>query len=197
MEDVPSDPESFFVRYLPEALRASPELSVGITSSGSVTCRVLGSGEWSLRLNDGVLEVASAEADDVVLQITVPAKDFEVLVIEPTRVLARGPSRPIPHGGGALAALAMSVETARLVRRVPGSVLFVAQDGEMRHRLLVTPGRRSADVDSAECTIECALADVIAMRERGSSPMQLFANGKLRLKGNIQIAMALASIFTK
>jgi hypothetical protein len=148
-------------------------------------------------LQEGVLEVCPGAEDDVLLQVTVPVEDFEVLVVEPTRVIAKGPSRPVPHGGGALAALAMSAETARLVRRVPGSVLFVVKDGEVRRRLLVTPGRRSADMDSADCTIECALSDIIEMREKGGSPMQLFTLGKLRLKGNIQIAMALSSVFAK
>jgi hypothetical protein len=197
MVSVPSDPEEFFTRYLPEQLAASPELATGITSIGSITCRVLGAGEWSLRLNDGVLEVTRGMEEDVMLQITVLAPDFETLVLTPTREIVSGPHRPIPHGGGALAALAVSAETARLVRRVPGSVLFVAKDGEVRRRLLVTPGVRAANLDSADCTIECALEDVVAMRAKGSSPMQLFTAGKLRLKGNVQIAMALAGVFTK
>ena len=197
MDPVPSDPETFFSRYLPARLAAVPGLSAGITSIGSVTCRVLGVGEWSLRLNDGVLEVTRGAEDDVMLQVTVPAEDFDVLVVEPTRAVASGPARPIPHGGGALAALAVNAETARMVRRVPGSVLFVARSGDARHRLLVTPGRRAADLDSAECTIECALSDVIDARERGASPMSLFTAGKLRLKGNVQIAMALAGVFAK
>ena len=197
MQPVPSDPEAFFVRYLPGQLAASPELATGITSIGSVTCRVLGAGEWSLRLNDGVLEVTRGMEDDVMLQVTMPAPDFEVLVLEPTRALVNAPPRPIPHGGGALAALAVSAETARLVRRVPGSVLFVAADGDARRRLLVTPGRRVADLDSAECTIECLLEDVVTMREKGGSPLQLFTAGKLRMKGNVQIAMALAGVFAK
>lgn len=197
MEPAPSDPKSFFTHYLPARLAASPELASGITSVGSVTCRILGDGEWSLRLEDGVLEVFAGSEDDVMLQVTVPAEDFEVLVVEPTRAIANGPPRPVPHGGGALAALAVSAETARLVRRVPGSVLFIARDGDARRRLLVTPGRRSADMDSADCTIECALSDIVEMREKGGSPMQLFTLGKLRLKGNIQIAMALAGVFAK
>jgi hypothetical protein len=172
-------------------------LSTGITSVGSVTCRVLGAGEWSLRLNDGVLAVTQGMEEDVMLQITVPASDFETLVLTPTRELASGPHKPIPHNGGALAALAVSAETARLVRKVPGSVLFAAQDGEARRRLLVTPGSRLVDLDSAECTIECALEDVVAMRATGGSPIQLFTSGKLKLRGNVQIAMALAGVLAR
>lgn len=197
MVPVPPGPEEFFTRYLPGRLAASPELATGITSVGSVTCRVLGAGEWSLRLNDGVLEVTRGMEEDVMLQVTLPAEDFETLVLTPTREIASGPHKPIPHGGGALAALAVNAETARLVRRVPGSVLFVAKDGEARRTVLVTPGIRAADLDSADCTIECALEDVVAMRAKRGSPMQLFTAGKLRLRGNVQIAMALAGVFAK
>lgn len=197
MVPVPSDPEEFFTRYLPGQLAGLPELATGITSIGSVTCRVLGAGVWSLRLNDGVLEVTRGMEEDVMLQVTLPLEDFEVLVLTPTREIVSGPQKPIAHGGGALAALAVSAETARLVRRVPGSVLFVAKDGEARRRLLVTPGVRAADLESADCTIECALEDVVAMRAKGGSPMQLFTAGKLRLRGNVQLAMALAGVFAK
>jgi putative sterol carrier protein len=74
-------------------------------------------------------------------------------------------------------------------------LLFVARDGDARRRILVTPGRRAASLDSAECTIECALADMVDAQSKGVSPMQLFVAGKLRLTGNVQIAMALAGAF--
>jgi putative sterol carrier protein len=85
-------------------------------------------------------------------------------------------------------------ETARLVRHVPGSLLFVLKEGDAKRRLLVTPGRRVADLDKAACTIECRMADFVAAEAGGVSPMQLFTSGKLRISGNLQIAMALAGV---
>ena len=77
------------------------------------------------------------------------------------------------------------------------ALLFVASAGEKKHRLLVTPGIRTADLAAADCTIECSLSDIAEARERGLSPFQLFSAGKLRIRGNVQIAMALAAVFTR
>jgi ubiquinone biosynthesis protein UbiJ len=127
------------------------------------------------------------------LQLTVSRADFDVLVREPlSQVDARVPLTRV----GPLRALAANPETARLVRHVPGSVLLVARDGPAEHRLLMTPGRRKAELGSPDCTITCALDDLQAAHAGKVAPMQLFTSGKLRITGNVQIAMALAGLFT-
>jgi hypothetical protein len=158
-----------------------------------VTARIPDVGEWSLRLVEGALEVIRGSEDDVMLQITVPADDFAVLLVEPFEQFddpARSPFLRV----GPLRALAAKPDVARLVRHVPGSVLFVARTGTTPHRLLVTPGRRTADLARAECTIECKLDDLLDAQEAGVPLMQLFVSGKLKITGNVQIAMALAGV---
>ncbi|HVU05399.1 MAG TPA: SCP2 sterol-binding domain-containing protein [Polyangiaceae bacterium] len=194
MTDVPSDPEAFFTAFLPGRLRRAARAFEGITSVGSILFRVPDR-EWSFRLRDGELEWTRSIEDDVMLQITIPEEDFEVVVVEPMR--REESAVPPPDHPGAFAALAVRPEIARQVRHVPGSVLFSVKDGERAYRALVTPGRRVANLASPECSIECSLPDVLDARERGLSPLQLFAAGKLRIRGNVQIAMALAGIFTK
>src|SRR5206468_474298 len=117
------------------------------TSTGSVTARVPGVGEWSLRLVDGSLELVRGMQDDVMLQVTVPEEDFDVLLVEPFERFDEQAHTPFLRIGP-LRALAAKPDVARLVRHVPGSVLFVARTGSVPHRLLVTPGRRKADLDS-------------------------------------------------
>jgi len=194
MQSVPSDPDAFFTSYLP-ARHAEAAARIAVTNSvGSVTARVLDAGEWSLRIDAGALRVVRGSDDDVMLQVTVTRADFEVLVREPLSAadVGRAPFARM----GPLRALAADPETARLVRHVPGSVLLVAHDGPARHRLLLTPGRRKADLAAAECTIDCTLDDLRAAQAGVLPPMQLFVSGKLKIGGNVQIAMALAGIFT-
>ncbi|HVW25753.1 MAG TPA: SCP2 sterol-binding domain-containing protein [Polyangiaceae bacterium] len=193
MQPVPADPDAFFTSYLPSRY-AEASGRVAVTKSvGSATARVLDAGEWSLRIEDGVLRVSRGMEDDVMLQLTVTLADFDVLVRES---LSAGDAASAPLGRiGPLRALAADPETARLVRHVPGSVLLVARDGPARHRLLMTPGRRKADLASADCTIDCSLDDLRAAQAGAVPPMQLFVSGKLRITGNVQIAMALAGIF--
>ena len=194
MDLVPSDPDSFFTAYLPARFaRASRTLGAASDSVGSLTARVVDAGEWSLRISGGALVVMRGTEDDVMLQITVLPHDFDVLVREPLQRYG-GDERASLLRVGPLRALAAAADTARLVRHVPGSVLFVARDGAVARRLLVTPGRRTADLTSAECTIECALDDLRESQEKGLPPMQLFVSGKLKITGNVQIAMALAGV---
>lgn len=191
MDHPPGDPEPFFTEYLPARFGAWKDRPHGITSVGSLLFRVVGRGEWSLRLRDGDLEVTRAMEDDVMLQVTVSADDFTALVSEAAGAgVHAGTPKGVP-----LRALGVDPETARLVRHVPGSVLFVAREGALSRRLLVTPGRRKADLAVAECTIECSFDDLRDAREKGLSFMQLFVGGKLRISGNVQIAMALSGVF--
>ena len=189
---VPSEPDAFFCDYLPRFFADSGETFGGATSVGSVTLRVEPAGEWSLRLRDGELEVVRGLEDDVVIQVTTPTEDFTALLAE----MAMRTNAPAPSGfrKGPLGALLADAETSRLVRHVPGSLLFVARDGEARRRVLFTPGRRAAKLESAECTIECSLDDLRNAGKTGVTPLALFASGKLKITGNIQIAMALSAV---
>lgn len=193
MNAVPSEPEEFFTSYLRARFDSFREHATGLTSVGSLTFRVPEVGEWSLRVREGDLEVIHEMEDDVMLQITVPKDDFAVLVSG--SIERAGASARLPQTSGApLRALAAKPDVARMIRHVPGSVLFVARDGDRRHLLLVTPGHRKADLASAECTIECKLSDMVDAQSKGLPPMQLFTAGKLKITGNIQIAMALAAV---
>jgi hypothetical protein len=190
--NTPRDPEEFLASFLPTRFESAASAFAGVTSVGSITFRVPPRGEWSLRLVDGRLEVARGADDDAMVQVTVPEEDFGVLISES---VDRGASRASAASVGPLRALVAKPDAARMVRHVPGSLLFVARDGDLRRRILVTPGKRVANLDSPECTIECALADMVDAQSKGLPPMQLFVAGKLRLSGNVQIAMALAGAF--
>jgi hypothetical protein len=128
----------------------------------------------------------------VMLQITIPGEDFPILISES---VDRGSAHAVSMSAGPFRALIAKPDAARMVRHVPGSLLFVAREGELRRRILVSPGKRAGSLDAAECTIECALADMIDAQTKGISPMQLFVGGKLKITGNLQIAMALAGAF--
>jgi hypothetical protein len=189
---VPTDPDAFFCDYLPRFFAESGKPLGTSTSFGSVTFRVEGAGEWSLRLNEGDLEVTRGMEDDVVLQVTTVPDDFTALLAEMAEQAEQGARANARKGP--LGALVADAETSRLVRHVPGSLLFLARDGAEKRRVLFTPGRRAAKLDSAECTIECGLDDLRDAGKAGASPMSLFVSGKLKISGNVQIAMALSAI---
>lgn len=188
------DPEQFFGVDLPRRARALAAVLRNRSSVGSVAFHVEGAGTWSLRLLDGVLEVGRDVEDDVVLQLLVTLDDFGPLVVSSVEQLSEDESS-LAGRMSALKALSVDAETARLVRHVPGSVLLVVRDGDVRRRLLLSPGRREPNLDQADCTIECEYGDLLDVQAGRQDAMSLFVAGKLKLSGNVQIAMAMSSLF--
>jgi predicted lipid carrier protein YhbT len=195
MSAPPEDPDAFFAEYLKTRFDEAGGGFSDFSSIGSVLFRVVDAGEWSLKIRDGALEVIREMEDDVVLQITVPKDDFSVLVVEPANRLDAA-SGPLARQSAAIRRLLGNPETSRLVRRVPGSLLAVVRDGDRSHRVLVTAGRRAADFASADCTVEMSLEDWLLAQTGALNPSDLFMKGKLRIRGNVQIAMALAGAFS-
>jgi hypothetical protein len=191
LSDIPEDPEVFVERYLPSRAAALGDELSGITSIGSVVLRVADAGTWSLRLVDGALEASRGMDDDALLQLTIGETDFVPLVVESLRRAepARAGSRP-----RALRALAIDARTARGLRHMPGSVLFVVVDGAAERRVLLTPGVGPAAFERADCTVTCGMEDYRSLQAGNADPMQLFASGRLRLSGNVQLALALSGL---
>jgi hypothetical protein len=193
MTDVPDDPEAFFAGYLPWRFDSIREAVTGKTSIGSVLFRVPGAGEWSIRLRDGELEVQREREDDVVVQVTIPATDFGPLISDGIR---RSDGDRALASPGALRLLSLDAETARLVRRVRGSLLFAVLDGVDERRVLLTPGLGQADLEHPDCRIECKMEDFVDAQAGKVQPLQLFSQGKLKLSGNIQLALAISGVFS-
>lgn len=191
--EAPFDPEAFFSSFLPTRFESVAPSYSGVTSIGSLAFRV-DERVWSYRLVDGALELTRDVEDDVVLQVSASSDDFASLIAAAAeRRAASGSGSALP--ASSFRALKLDAETARLVRRAPGSVLFAARDGDKVRRLLVTPGRRQPNFSSPDCTIESNLEDWIQAESGGAqAAMQLFVAGKLKITGNVQIAMALSSV---
>lgn len=192
-EAPPESPDEFFMQYLPSVVGSGAVALGDRTSLGSLTFRVPGVGEWSLRVRDGELAVLREAEDDVVIQLTVPPEDFVPLIVD--RV--RGAAGAVERQGTRMLfkALDLDAETARLIRHVPGSILLEAMDGAVARRLLITPGRRHASLVSPDCTIRVAFDDLIAVQRGERRAMDLFTSGKLQLSGNVQLALALSGLF--
>jgi hypothetical protein len=216
---VPSAPERFLVEFLPAFVAdiggpSTPGTAGGASGSASegarrarrpagagIGVRVVGVGEWTLHLDERALRVSPGMDDDVALQLSLSARDFEPLVVEPTR-------RALAGAGGAAAsqrALAarslwlrlgrFDEETADLLRRQQGRILVRVDDGGTSRNVALTPGLQPYSLDSAECCIDCELAALEAVQEKRKNPLDLFYEGQIRITGDAQIALAMAGLF--
>lgn len=194
MSDVPESPAEFFTQYIPQRFEAVKSGLAGKSSSGCMTFRVLGGGEWSLRLKDGELSISDGMADDAIIQITVSGDDFHPIFVQGA---VQQEGEPIKPEAQVLAfkALTIDSERAKLVRAVVGSVAFVVADGEGFHKLVITPGTGTPKLEDADCRLECSMNDFMDMQTGKQQPLQLAMSGRIRIVGNAQIPMALSGVF--
>ena len=165
-----------------------------------VGLRVVGAGEWTLRIVGERLIVEPQILEDVALQVTLTERDFGPLVVAPLRrALAQRSG-----GGSASPAQPMSIwarlgrwdeETVDLLRRQTAGILLRVQDGELQRCVALTPSVHAYSLETAECTIDCALSDLEQLQAKQGNPLDLFYAGQIRISGDAQIALAMAGLF--
>jgi hypothetical protein len=184
-----------------------------------VGLRVVGAGEWTLSIVDRRLVVDAGISPDVALQVSLENRDFEALVLTPVRraveLAADRPSTGSPALGssaasgnatsGAPAANTTASlwsrlgrwdeETVELLRRQTGGILLRVDDAGISRRIALTPGVEPYSLESAECIIDCSLADLARVQTRRANPLDLFYAGQIRISGDAQIALAMAGLF--
>lgn len=194
MTDVPTSPKEFFTQYLPSRFAALKAGLSGKSSNGSMVFRVVGAGEWSMRLRDGELEVLEGMQDDVILQVTVAPEDFEPIFVQGAIMQGDAEIKP-EQQVMAFKALTVDAERVKLVKNIQGTVAFVVDAGGASHKLGITPGSAAPKLDAPDCRLECKMSDFMDMQTGKQNPMQLAMSGKIKIVGNAQIPMALSGVF--
>jgi putative sterol carrier protein len=143
---------------------------------------------------NGELEISAGMSDDVVLQVTVPERDFKAVVVRGAELQEKEPASA-QQQLLAFKVLTIDAERAAMVRSVRGSMAFVISESGTPHRLLLTPGSAAPNLDAPECRIECQMSDFMDMQTGKLNPMQLALSGRIRILGNAQIPMALSGVF--
>jgi hypothetical protein len=213
---VPETPAELIGEFLPNfvgrLLSGQPPPAVGQSprSAGTGTrrapapvgvgLRVVGAGEWTLRIVGERLLVEPQIQPDVALQVSLAERDFGPLVVAPLRrALAQrsGETNASPAAPVSLWARLgrWDEETVDLLRRQTAGILLRVQDGELKRCVALTPSIHPYSLDAAECTIDCALADLEQLQAKQGNPLDLFYAGQIRISGDAQIALAMAGLF--
>jgi hypothetical protein len=178
----------FVERYLPERYRALCEPGAAPRDPVVLGLCLPERAAWSLVAHADHLQVHGALDDERVLTVSLSEPDFEHLVLNQLTLLDQGAPMFTPK------VLRWDAETRRLVTAMPGSILVRIGDQGTTRKVLITPGVRPIDFEGALCTIDCELSDLLAVRAGTQQIMELFLAGKLRIDGDVQLALALAGI---
>jgi putative sterol carrier protein len=71
-------------------------------------------------------------------------------------------------------------------------LLRLSSDGR-DHRVVVSIGGSTPKPDAPDCEIECSLADLWSIQSGSVNPFQLLLDGKIRIKGNAELALAVGA----
>jgi|1185.fasta_scaffold357428_2 hypothetical protein len=192
MNDIPRSPERFFGEYVPAEL-ARMGASLGkLSSVGAVVFDLGESGAWSLRIEAGAPSVKPGIDAEPLVRLSMNAADFEPIIVGGAERIAESGA----PGQKLVAARVLTVDAdrARLLRDAPGSVaLKLKATGGAEHRLTLTLGATPPKLDAPDCEIECALEDLWAIQSGTKNPFELLMDGKLRMTGKVELAMALGA----
>lgn len=187
MSAAPTAPRDFFEAFLPSWFGESA--GPGATSPGSLVFHV-GAESYALRLAAGRLVVATSSNDDAILQVSIDVSDFAELIRGAQPLLDAGKSDRLL----ALRSLSLDAERAKMIRNVDGSVAFEITDGGQVRTLLLTPGSATPGATPPACIVRVAAADFWALSRGEKNPFELLMDGKIRMQGRMEVAMALSSV---
>jgi putative sterol carrier protein len=183
----PTSPNEFFESYLPTWFeKAQPGQ---VTSPGCLVFHI-GPDSWALRLVGGRLEVQTTAVTDAILQVSMAPADFTEMVSQGQSLFESGASDQLL----ALRSLSLDAERANLIRNVDGSVAFEVSEADQTRTLLLSPGAAIAGGSPPACTVRIAAADFWALSRGEKNPFELLMDGKIRMQGRMEVAMALSSV---
>lgn len=198
MQEFPRDATALLTEYLPQLVdRARRSSGVG-TYAGCCVVRVLGSGEWTLRVEDQALEVVAGAHPDALGQVVFSAEDYDALVVEVFAAVAENPS--------ALSGtpFSFSAEAADAVRGMKGSIALqvAAPDGVRTVFLLLgsAPAAPAAPaaalptttLPNATCVVRCSQEHLLSVLRGKDHPLQLLLRGDLVVTGDTSLPTELA-----
>jgi hypothetical protein len=183
----PSSPREFFENYLPGWFADASTSNA--TSPGCLAFHV-GPDTYAVRLVAGKLQVSSGPASDAILQVSMSPADFAELIRQGDALFQSGKNEHLL----ALRSLSLDAERATLIRNVDGSVAFEITEDEQVRTLLLSPGVAVAGGSPPACTVRIAATDFWALSRGEKNPFELLMDGKIRLQGRMDVAMALSSV---
>lgn len=194
MSPVPVDPAEFFGRWLPEAFEPLAARMATQSSPGALVFQVGEHAPLALRIELGRITTSEGVPSDTIAQVRISEGAFEPIIVRGAEMLSAEQKSSESHLL-VLRALTLDAERVGIIRSVPGSVAFMLKGAAEEHRLLLTPGTQTPNVQAPECTVRCQLEDFLAMQRGETNPFELMMNGKIQISGDAQIPMALSSLF--
>jgi hypothetical protein len=187
---IPRLPAAFFERYVPEHMARLGGAFADRSSPGAIAFDVTGAGSWSLRLTGGRIEVTTGIASDSLFRVTLAESAFEPVVVCGAERL--GAEVGLERQLVAVRALVLDDDRVRMLKESRGTLAVKLTSDAGEYQLALSLGAE-APAATPDCELACALSDLWALQSGAKNPFELLMDGKVKLTGNVQLAMVLGA----
>lgn len=182
--------QRFFLEWLPEQLR-----TLDVAKSIALKVSVLvaaGEQTFAIAVEPSRVAISAAELKEPTFRLSLDSLAVDKLLGPAlnTSWQELQAQNPAAASSPALRLLSLDQETLDVLTSVTGCLEVRVADGAETMVLVFGPGQQK-DVG---CTIFCELSDLLLVQAGKAQPFELLMNGKLRIEGDPQIALALSSV---
>ncbi len=193
--NLPADitPTAFF-SLVEDALKHEPAPSNAAPDKLLIHVVGDGGGTWAMGFEGGRLAIAPGTASTPPVQVSVSTDDLRAFVAGSIRDAIKAKA-----GGRTIDAREISKVYAitgktEQIKSFSGDVQLVVENAGAAHRLTLTFGGGAPKASAPNTTISVGLSDFLGMLGGEVNPQMAFMMGQIRLDGDMNLAMGLASL---
>lgn len=195
--NLPADitPAAFFAA-IADALKNEP--APANAAPDKLVLHVTGTdgGAWAMGFVDGRLAIDAGNAPNPPVQVTSSIEDFRAFVAGPIRdaVKAKAGQRAAAVDPKQIAKLFRITTKTEQAKQYKGDLQLVVENGATQHKLTLTFGGGAPNPAAPTTTISITLDDFLALLGGELNAQAAFFAGKIRLDGDMNLAMGLMAM---
>jgi putative sterol carrier protein len=153
-------------------------------------------GTWAMGFDAGKLHIAQGTAANPPLQVSITTADLRAFVAGSIRdaVKAKVGNKAAGIDPKQIAKLYKITNKTEQVRAYSGDLALVIENGADKHAITLTFGGGAPKPAAPTTTISITLEDFLALTGGELNPQAAFFAGKIRLDGNMNLAMGLMAL---
>ena len=188
-------PEAFFEKVM-EVVADIPAPPEAAEDRALVRLEGLGGGEWNVGFVDGRAQIRQGTIEEPTVQVGLSVIDWREFVVGRVRdVVTPGMDKNLLDPR-LLVRIFDDREAVEAVREFQGTIKLTVRDPAEAgdYVLYVTLGGQEETREQPATTVDIALDDLASLVRRDSTPQAAFFAGKIRIDGDMNLAMALMTL---
>jgi len=193
--NLPADitPAAFFA-LVEEALKDEPAPANAAPEKLVIHVSGDGGGTWAMGFEGGRLAITQGDAGSPPLQVSMSSDDLRAFVAGSVRDAIKSKAGGKSIDAKQVAKIYRITGKTDQVKAYTGDLSLVVENGAASHKLTLTFGGKAPNVGAPTTTISISLEDFLAMLGGELNPQAAFFAGKIRLDGDMNLAMGLAAM---